>query len=208
MSTNHLPQTDAEVLDLLREQGPMSISDFASSLGVTQTAVRQRLTRLVDGGFVSRRAKREGRGRPSYRYELTQKGRRKTGANFADLAVALWREIRSIPDPEIRRGLLQRIADRMASEYSDQVTGATLEDRMKSVSKLFGQRDVAISVTQEGGLPVLSVNACPYPDLAEQDRTICSMEKMLFSELLGEGVRLSNCRLDGAGCCTFENANS
>jgi hypothetical protein len=27
---------------------------------------------------------------------------------------------------------------------------------------------------------------------------------MLFSELLGEKVRLSECRLDGATCCRFE----
>ena len=204
MSTEHLSPTDAAVLDLLRIRGAMSITDFGAALEVTQTAVRQRLTRLTEGGYVTRSATKSGRGRPSFRYELTAKGRRKTGANFADLAVALWQEIRSIVDPEVRRGLLQRIAARLANEYGEQIKGATLKEKMDSVTELFGQRDIAISVTQEGGLPVLTVNACPYPDLAEQDRTVCSMERMLFSELLGESVHLSGCRLDGAGCCTFE----
>jgi DeoR family transcriptional regulator, suf operon transcriptional repressor len=40
--------------------------------------------------------------------------------------------------------------------------------------------------------------------LAEQDRGICGVERMLFSELLGENIRLSECRLDGASCCRFE----
>ena len=53
-------------------------------------------------------------------------------------------------------------------------------------------------------LPVLTAEACPYPELAEQDRGICAVEKMMFSELLGEKVRLSECRLDGASCCRFE----
>jgi hypothetical protein len=34
------------------------------------------------------------------------------------------------------------------------------------------------------------------------------MEKMMISEALGEGVRLSACRLDGATCCTFEASSA
>ena len=33
--------------------------------------------------------------------------------------------------------------------------------------------------------PTLTAHACPYPKLAEQDRAICKMEEMLFTELLG-----------------------
>jgi len=55
-------------------------------------------------------------------------------------------------------------------------------------------------------LPLLQARACPYPDLAEQDRSVCSMERMMFSELAGEDLRLSHCRLDGHTCCTFEPA--
>ena len=45
---------------------------------------------------------------------------------------------------------------------------------------------------------------CPYPELAEKDRGICAVEKMLFAKLLEEPVRLSQCRLDGHSCCQFE----
>ncbi|HCP84927.1 MAG TPA: hypothetical protein DIT88_11045 [Planctomycetaceae bacterium] len=51
---------------------------------------------------------------------------------------------------------------------------------------------------------MISVGACPYPELAEQDPSVCSMERMLISEILGETVRLSQCRLDGGCDCTFE----
>jgi predicted ArsR family transcriptional regulator len=53
-------------------------------------------------------------------------------------------------------------------------------------------------------LPVLTALACPYPQLAEQDRSICSLERLMFSELVGENLRLSSCRLDGERCCSFE----
>jgi DeoR family suf operon transcriptional repressor len=63
---------------------------------------------------------------------------------------------------------------------------------------------VPFTLDTEGGLPVLTALACPYPDLAERDRSVCAMERMMISEALGESVRLSACRLDGATCCTFQ----
>jgi len=196
--------SDGVVSDLLREQGEMTISALVSHLDVTATAVRQRLTRLMKAGHVQRKAVTEGRGRPSHRYSLTERGRREAGSNFADLAVALWVEIRSVADSETRRGLLQRIAKRMAESYSGHLKGKTTAEKMKSVVALFGDRSVPFSVETSGQLPVLTAKCCPYPSLAEQDRSICAMEKMMFSEMVGEKLHLSDCRLDGGTCCTFK----
>ncbi len=196
--------SDVAILDLLRKRESLSVSDLADCLQVTATAVRQRLNRLMAQGYIDRKVTKATRGRPSHRYQLTKEGRRKTGANFADLAIALWEEIRAVKDPEVRHGLLQRVARRLAELYSDRVSGNTIEEKMHSLVELFAERQVPFSVSNEGDLPVLTALACPYPDLAEQDRSICAMEKSLFSELLGESVRLSKCRLDGDSCCTFE----
>lgn len=197
---------DAELADLLREQTWMSIAEMAQSLQITATAVRQRLGRLMDSGLVRRRAVSEGRGRPSHQYALTDWGRRESGANFADLAVALWAEVRAIPDPQLRKGLLQRIASRMAESYG--VSGKTAAERMQAIVDLFGDRQVPLAVNDNGGLPVLTAKCCPYPTLAEQDRSVCAMEKMMFSEMVGETLNLSECRLDGGTCCTFELSSS
>lgn len=197
--------SDIALLDLLRKQDSLTVSQLADAMDVTATAVRQRLTRLMAQGYVERQATKAGRGRPSHRYLLTTSGRRKTGSNFGDLAIALWQEIREIKDPEVRRGLLQRLSARMAEMYANRVEGDNLEEKMESLVEVFAERKVPFSVDRaEGALPILTALACPYPDLAEQDRSICSLEKMLFSELLGERVNLSKCRLDGESCCTFE----
>lgn len=198
--------SDAALLDLLNESGALGVTEIAKSMAVTATAVRQRLNRLMGQGLIHRVATREGRGRPSHHYSLTVKGRRETGSNFVDLTLALWKEIREIKQPEIRTGLLQRIAKHLAEMYASQVQGKTVTERMKSVSDLFAERNVKFKVEETAGqLPVLSAMTCPYPDLAEQDRSICSLEKMLFSELLGNSVRLTDCRLDGDQCCRFES---
>jgi len=192
------------ILDLIRQVGPMSVSQLAEAMEVTATAVRQRLSRLTRLGMIQRAVNKAGRGRPSHKYDLTEQGRRKTGSNFADLTLALWEEVRTIQDPEIRRGLLQRLSHRLAGMVSAQVQAQELAGRMQQVADVFGERQVPFTVDRSRELPVLQALACPYPDLAEKDRSICSVERMMFSELLGENVRLSECRLDGGNCCRFE----
>ena len=203
MSTT-INSSDTAILDLLRRGRPMTVSELAELMGVTATAVRQRLNRLMGQGFVQRQALGHGRGRPSHHYELTDTGRRQSGSNFADLAMALWSEIRQIKDPEVRRGLLSRIATQLASLYSDQIQGQTIEEKMASLAKIFEQRHIPFQMENRHELPVLTALACPYPELAEQDRSVCAMEKMLFAELLGEDLKQGECRLDGGSCCTFE----
>jgi predicted ArsR family transcriptional regulator len=199
----HTETSDSGLIELLRERGALSISDLTTVMHVTATAVRQRLSRLMNQGLVQRDITKPPRGRPSHCYSLTEKGRRQTASNFADLTLALWQEIRSIKDSETRRGLLQRIAKKLAGHYEQNIHGNTTAERMQSVSALMADRNVPFTVDRSGALPVLTAHACPYPELAEQDRGICSVEKMLFSELLGEKLRLSDCRLDGANCCNF-----
>jgi DeoR family suf operon transcriptional repressor len=196
--------SDVGLLDLLRKHGPLSVAQLKGAMQVTATAVRQRLVRLMARGEIERQTQRISRGRPVHRYLLTEKGRRRAGANFADLAMALWQEIREIKDAEVRRGLLQRISRRLATLYADQICGSSLDERMESLAAIFGERQIPFVVDRSRDLPLLRATACPYPDLAEKDRTVCSMERMMFSELLGQNLRLSDCRLDGHNCCTFE----
>jgi DeoR family suf operon transcriptional repressor len=195
--------SDKAMLDILRRNGAVTISVLVAEMGVTATAVRQRLQRLMAGGLIERRAENKGRGRPNHRYSLTEKGERSAGTNFADMADVLWDEIKSVADPEIRRGLLKRIGGRLAARYRNEVGGETLGERMTALAGVMGERDIPFQVEQRGGLPVLSALACPYPELAMRDRSVCTMEKLMLSEILGENVRLSECRLDGATCCTF-----
>lgn len=198
------PSSDADLLDLLRTSGTLDVSQMAHQLEVTPTAVRQRLSRLMAQGLIGREAVRAGRGRPKHRYQLSQKGLRMTGSNFTDLALALWRTLSTIEDREVRYQMLRRIARSLAEIYGDQIEGSTTAERMRSLSELLAQRRVPFSVEPSGGLPVLTAHACPYPELAEKDSSICAMEKMLFSELLGEDLELSRCRLDGGTDCQFQ----
>jgi len=182
----------------------MGVGELSRETAVTPTAVRQRLTRLLAHGLIERDLVRHGRGRPRHRYRLTQKGLRQTGSNFADLALALWREVSAIEDYEVRRAVLRRVVKTLAESYARHIEGTNTAEKMHSLAALLEERRIPVSVQQAHGLPILTAHACPYPELAEKDRTICALERVLFSELLGREVELAQCRLDGGGICQFQ----
>jgi DeoR family transcriptional regulator, suf operon transcriptional repressor len=203
MSTQ-APTSDGGLLDLLRITGPLGVSQLADAMEVTPTAVRQRLVRLLSQNSIQRDLIRHGRGRPRHNYWLTDKGMSLTGSNFTDLAMTLWQEIRQSKDPELRRETLRRIARALASGYTDQIHGDTPAERMQSLADLLARRRIPVSVEHSNQGDVLTERACPYPKLAEQDRDICNMERMMFSELLGQNIALTQCRLQGGNECRFQ----
>lgn len=198
------PNSDADLLDLIRIAGPLSVSELADAMEVTATAVRQRLTRLMNQSMIQREAIRAGRGRPKHRYSLTDKGLRQTGSNFTDLAITLWGEIKTAGDEKIGRDLLRRISRALAAGYAAQIKGDSPKERLQSLADLLNQRRIPASMSTADGHSTLTAHACSYPSLAEQDQSVCEMEKMMFSELIGNEVELTQCRLNGGGECRFE----
>ncbi len=198
------PTSDADLMDLLRVNRSLGVAELAREMEVTPTAVRQRLIRLMAQGLIQRESIRAGRGRPKHLYALTDKGLRLTGSNFTDLALALWREIGVTGQEGVPVDVVRRVAEALAAGYAGQITGNTTAERMRSLSELLAQRRIPISVKDLAREVVMTAHACPYPNLAEQDRSICAMEEMLFSSLLGHEVELTRCRLDGASDCQFQ----
>lgn len=198
------PHSDNDLLDLLRIAGPLPVTEMSQAMEVTPTAIRQRLVRLLRRGMIQREAVRSGRGRPRHNFSLTDKGLRETGSNFTDLAMALWREIGASADSQLKADLLRRVARALAGGYARDIRGETPAERLESLRQLLMQRRIPVSLDESAGRMTLTTHACPYPTLAENDRDVCRMEQILFSELLGADVQLVRCRLDGRGDCQFQ----
>ncbi len=185
------------------------VGELTELLGVTATAVRQRIERLLEVGLINREKRVAGRGRPTFRYRLTITGHRDAGANPAELADAMWREIVAVEDETIRDKLLSAVAARLGQQFalqceSDQAE-YSFQERMQKLSEAMSARQMVTEVTTAGELPVLDIGICPFPTLTDEsdNRAMCRLEEQMISEALGQPVHLSSCRLDGDDCCQF-----
>ncbi len=199
--------SDRELLDLIRRRGPMTVAEMGADLGVTGTAIRNRLARLLGSGLVERRTEHGGRGRPRHAYQASVEAQKRLGQNYAELAFVLWEEMMStVADRKLRRLLFTRITERLAEMYRCQVSGQEWEGRLVQLTNLLHDRGVEAEVARDGvgAFPILRQHSCPYYELAEADRAICALERKMFEKVLGRGLRLSQCRLDGDRSCDFQ----
>ncbi|MBK6316613.1 MAG: ArsR family transcriptional regulator [Blastocatellia bacterium] len=69
-----LKSTRAEIVNLLKRQGTMSVESLATELEISKVAVRRHLDQLEDQGFIGHSSERCERGRPRFVYSLTDEG--------------------------------------------------------------------------------------------------------------------------------------
>ena len=108
---------DRQFLERLHELGGGTVQEICADLGVTATAVRQRLVRLQGLKMVARELVRAGRGRPHHVYRVTQAGLCELGDNYAELAQILWREMNNIEEPAVRARVVSRIEDALVEQF-------------------------------------------------------------------------------------------
>ena len=200
-----IEKEDRSFLAELRKQGAATIHVLCDRLGVTATAIRQRLTRLQAQGLISREQTKGDRGRPSHTYVVTTEGLRELGDNYRDLALMLWDEITRIDEDEVRAKLIGRVRDRLVQQYGRDVRASSLAERFEELRGLLTTLGFDVEVSHSDGelLPILRENNCPYHDLASRDASICDLEQTVFSEVLGVPVQRTQCCRDGDQCCEF-----
>ena len=196
-------RNDQMFLEQLHRMCGGSVQEICESVGVTATAVRQRLTRLEGDQLVVRETVKSGRGRPRHVYRVSDAGLRHLGENYRDLALVLWRAPHQVEDPAVRATLLAAVRDEFVQRYSRVNANGTLSNRVQQLQEQLVSQGFDFELDAAAGLPVLRETSCPYQDLASVDPSICEMESDVFSRILNADVALTQCCLDGHAHCEF-----
>jgi len=198
-----LDDGDRAFLRELHRLREANVHELCSALGVTATAIRQRLVRLQGLGLIDRAVVRSGRGRPHHSYVLTDAGQRELGDNYTELALLLWDELRQIEEPAIRERVLGRMQQRMVQNYGATVQGRTVDQRIEQLRGALSEHGFVVETERRGEVAVLREQHCPYHELASSDPTICRVEQGVFEQILGVPLTLAACCRNGDGCCEF-----
>ncbi len=203
--TRLLKDTPAgEVLNVLLRKGPQTVKELQEELGLSSTAVRLHLNRLMAQGYIEPREERRGVGRPVKVYHLTEKARTAMGSHSESLALALLEEMLRLEGPEKVRVLLDRVSARLADDYGAAVRSPILYQRVQELARALEQRGILADVIRVGEDAIfIREYTCPYYDLAQDYRAICEMEESLLSQVLGMPVTLEACMMDGEHGCMF-----
>ncbi len=193
-----------KILEYLQRNGSGAIKALEQHLGVTTTAVRQQLQALQAEGYVERKSVHAGVGRPYHEYSMTSKAQELFSRHSEELALTLLDEVFELEGKETTVRLLGRVSRRLAAQYAEDVAAGVLTERVAELIQAMAERGVlADMIVEQEDVIVLETYNCPYHELAQEHRDICSMDEQLLREVLGSDVTLSECMMDGHHRCSF-----
>ena len=195
------------VVKLLVGNPPQTVADLIKVTGVTRTAVTEQLNELVASGFVERGTERlSGRGRPRHLYSATDASLLLLFANNQRLVVpAIWQAIEELGGPKLTKKVLHHVSRTMAEHYKRKIRAKNPQERLRKFSELLREEGGLVeAVAEESGQFTLRKRSCPFFSMLDENRSVCSVDQEMMSEVVGCPVRRTACRYEGDPCCTFE----
>lgn len=199
--------TRRTLLQVMKRQGTLSLDDAEAATGLARTTLREHLLHLEQQGLVRRFTKKEGRGRPSLRFEITEAGQ----CLFPS------------QDGLLLRGLLDFLQRQGHEALIEQFFEAFWQDRIREARRRLQEADpddlakglevLADLLREEGFMPEIKVEGhalvirecnCPFPDTVKQTRLPCQFEAAFFEALFDHRITRVSHIPDGHSACTYE----
>jgi predicted ArsR family transcriptional regulator len=177
------------ILRILKIRGEATVEDLSQGLKLTYSGVRRHLATLQHGKLITSRLEQRVRGRPEYRYRLTENAADHFPSGYEQLAGNL---LATILEQQGHPGVMDYLKannDRLAKQLSPRLDGKALADRVAEVASYYRENGY---MTEWQKLPdgnfFLYHQNCAILNLAIKYRQLCVLEPRLMETLLGVKV--------------------
>ena len=196
--------THDTILLHMKKVGQVSVSDLCEVLGITAMAVRRHLTRLQKEGLVESKMIRQTRGRPSYRYFLSEKAETLFPKGYQTLAEDL---LDAVFEQSAHSGVMELLKIRnkkRIERLSERVEGMELSQRVREVARIFSEEGYMTEWKElDNGNFFIFQRHCAVHDVATKYRQVCGLEPVLMEKLLGVKVLREKYMLNNDPICGY-----
>jgi len=198
-----MKSTKDKILQTLLRRPKIRINDLAEAVGINPISVRHHLTNLQMEGLIAADEERHGVGRPRLVYSLTEDGMEKFPTKYFRLITRLLNQMKeTMPGPVVAK-LFSQIAEDLASEYSSQIQGLSMEERLEFVKELLAQEGFTVEWEKKGNEYQIHEISCPYYQIGTAHPEVCTVDQTLISKMLALPANKVQCILDGGTHCTY-----
>jgi DeoR family transcriptional regulator, suf operon transcriptional repressor len=198
-----MKSTKEKILDTLHRRPKIAINDLAESVGINAISVRHHLTNLTAEGLISAEEVRHGVGRPRLVYSLTQDGMEHFPTKYLRLTTRLLAQMKeTMPAPAVAK-LFSQVAEDMVKDYSEQMKGLSMEERLDFVKEMLAQEGFTVEWEKKGKEYQIHEISCPYYQIGIAHPEVCTIDQTLISKMLALPANKVQCILDGSAHCTY-----
>lgn len=178
-------ETQLRLLTLLR-RSPLTITQMAERLQVTDNAVRSHMATLGRDGIVEPAGNlREGRGKPARLYALTRQGEELFPKAYAVVLDSLIEELGRREGEDQAIALLRAAGNRLGAAVA---RPADFEGRVNAAAQAVEGLGGDIEVQASAGGWRLQGHGCPLSMVTARRHEVCSLVQAIIEEVLGHQV--------------------
>ena len=198
-----MKSTKDRILQTLLRKPKITINEIAAAVGINAISVRHHLSNLEKEGLIAAEEERHGVGRPRLMYSLTQDGMERFPTKYLRLTTLLLAQMKeTMPAPAVVK-LFNQVAEDMAKEYSEQMKGLSMEDRLDFVKDLLAQEGFTVEWEKKGREYQIHEISCPYYQIGITHPEVCTVDQALISKMLALPANKVQCILNGGSHCTY-----
>ena len=108
----------------------------------------------------------------------------------------------TMPAPVVSQ-LFSQIAEDLASEYTDQMLGLSMEERLDFVKSMLAEEGFTVEWEKTGDQYQIHEISCPYYQIGVNHPEVCTVDQALISKMLAVPAEKVQCLLSGASHCTY-----
>lgn len=203
MLNKGVKSTRDRILQTLLRHPRATIIELAEAVSINPISVRHHLTNLQMEGLVDAQEERHGVGRPRLIYVLTEDGMEKFPTRYLRLTSRLLAQMKeTMPGPMVSQ-LFSQVAEGLASDYSQQMLGMKMEERLDFVKEMLGEEGFTVEWEKVGEQYKIHEISCPYLQIGQNHPEVCTVDQTLISKMLAVPVEKVQCILSGAAHCTY-----
>lgn len=199
-----LSSTRGRVLSLLR-WGPRTVNELASSLALTDNAVRLHLSALERDGLVEQEGVRRGPSKPSLVYQLTAEAETLFPKAYATVLAEVLDYVRE----QQGRAALETFVRAVGRRAGDRARAGdpSLRARVDAAVALLGELGGLATVEEEGDALMIRGLSCPLSAVVADTPEACALAEELVSGVVGAPVQ-ECCDRSGVPRCSFRVSTS
>ena len=195
--------TRERILQTLLKKPRSTVNELAAAVGINPISVRHHLTNLQVEGLVTAEEERHGVGRPRLIYLLTEHGIERFPTRYLRLTSRLLDQLKStMPEPMVSKLFLQMASD-MAEDYSEQMRGLSMEERLEMAKSLLAEEGFTVEWEKAGEQYHIHEITCPYLQIGQNHPEVCTVDQTLISKMLALPAEKVQCILSGDSKCTY-----
>lgn len=198
--------TKEKLIDLLKKQNEMTVSQMAQALDITEMAVRKHLNILERDSFLHISEVKQPLGRPVQVFSLAPKADVLFPKNYDNLTLDFLNDLQEMQGNEIIDRLFENRGKRLAGKYfpfmKDVSSNEAMVETLKDIQIDKGYMADVIKIDEQQF--ELIEHHCPIFEVAKNFKQACHCETNMFKEVLNtEHVQRTSCKADGDHHCHF-----